>query len=368
MKLSELEKINLNIFNGTNEFFISKFNKNSNVSTFLANQMSEVDVDLFIFSEIKGSLDIEGDGSSRKIITDLIKGKRKPQSTNERKALNLYNAYNFILSTKPSFTKQNLMTIYSILTTDIDLGENSLESNSEYRQSKEDGFIGEFKTPLVENLNIGMNQLFEFINSDLLENQVLEKALLIQIIFIFFHPFYDFNGRSGRLLTFWYLVNNNQEHLAKVSLLSLPANKKEYIKIWVSFRKTNNYDLTFFMNWLGHLTIYSARKILDIINDSKKNGISLSETEILILFYLLDIEDYILANDLMAKIDLGITKQGFFNAIESLSNKNLIYKKISANKIQVKSKKSVLPENKLHKELYKKFITSSNDHSITFNE
>lgn len=359
----DFKKINLGVFNGNEEFFVSNFNMNSIVSLEIEQALKGIDVDLFIYSEIKGSLDIEGDGSSRKIISDLISGKKMAQNETERKALNLYNAYNFILLNKPSMNKKNLMTIYNILTTDIDMKGNELENNFSYRQNIEEGFVEKFKTPKVENMEIGMNQLFEFINSDKLSNFPMEKALMIQVLFIFFHPFYDFNGRTGRIMTFWYLVMNNLSNYAKVSLISLPANKDKYKKIWRSLRATKTYDLTLFMNWLGCISMHSAIKI-KIINDlAKKNGINLSETEILIMFYLLDINHFIQANDLKDKIDLGISKQGFFNALNSLNKKKVIDIKMSSNKMLVQSKKVISDKNDSDK-LFERFIKSNNDHSL----
>ena len=56
-----------------------------------------------------------------------------------------------------------------------------------------------------------MNQLFEFINNNELEETEINKFIKSQIMhfyFVYIHPYFDVNGRTSRTVAMWYLLNN----------------------------------------------------------------------------------------------------------------------------------------------------------------
>lgn len=107
-----------------------------------------------------------------------------------------------------------------------------------------------------------LKNLEDYIN-DSNEVDPLVKMALIHYQFESIHPFYDGNGRTGRILNILYLVLNNLLDSPILYLSNYINNtKSEYYRLFNSFREDNNYE-----EWI----IY----ILKGIEETSKNTIEL---------------------------------------------------------------------------------------------
>ena len=108
-----------------------------------------------------------------------------------------------------------------------------------------------------------LKNLEDYINEDDSEVDPLIKMALIHYQFESIHPFYDGNGRTGRILNVLYLVLNNLLDSPILYLSNyINKNKDEYYKLFTEFRDNNNYE-----DWI----IY----ILKGIEETSKNTIEL---------------------------------------------------------------------------------------------
>ena len=87
-----------------------------------------------------------------------------------------------------------------------------------------------------------MNNLLNYINiSD--DVDPLIKLALVHYQFESIHPFYDGNGRTGRILNILYLI---KENLLETPILYLSKyiinTKNEYYRLFQETRETNNYE------------------------------------------------------------------------------------------------------------------------------
>ena len=109
---------------------------------------------------------------------------------------------------------------------------------------------------LLKNLEDYMNDKDDTIDP-------LIKMSLIHYQFESIHPFYDGNGRTGRILNVLYLVLNDLLDSPILYLSNyINNNKSEYYRLFTSFRDENNYE-----DWI----IY----ILKGIEETSKNTIEL---------------------------------------------------------------------------------------------
>ena len=109
---------------------------------------------------------------------------------------------------------------------------------------------------LLKNLEDYMNDKDDTIDP-------LIKMSLIHYQFESIHPFYDGNGRTGRILNVLYLVLNDLLDSPILYLSNyINNNKSEYYRLFTSFRDENNYE-----DWI----IY----ILSGIDETSKNTIEL---------------------------------------------------------------------------------------------
>ena len=129
-----------------------------------------------------------------------------------------------------------------------------------------------------------LNNLEVYINSIDDDIDPLIKLAIIHYQFESIHPFYDGNGRTGRILNILYLV---YMQLLETPILYLSKyiikNKIEYYKLFQETRKTQNYE-----NWIVYLlkgieqtskeTINMINKIsneiIDMKHELKNNPIS----------------------------------------------------------------------------------------------
>lgn len=89
-----------------------------------------------------------------------------------------------------------------------------------------------------------MNNLEEFINNpDMSDLDPLVKMAIIHHQFESIHPFYDGNGRTGRIINILYLV---KEELLKIPILYLSryinVNKTDYYRLLQEVRENDNWE------------------------------------------------------------------------------------------------------------------------------
>ena len=94
-----------------------------------------------------------------------------------------------------------------------------------------------------EEIRDYLRNLEEFINNNEDGIDPLIKVCLIHYQFESIHPFYDGNGRTGRILNILYLVLNNLID-SPILYLSKYINKtkQEYYKLFNEVRNNNNYE------------------------------------------------------------------------------------------------------------------------------
>ena len=108
-----------------------------------------------------------------------------------------------------------------------------------------------------------LKNLEDYINDNNDDRDPLIKMALIHYQFESIHPFYDGNGRTGRILNVLYLVLNNLLDSPILYLSNyINKNKDQYYKLFTLFRENNNYE-----DWI----IY----ILKGIEETSKNTIEL---------------------------------------------------------------------------------------------
>lgn len=205
----------------------------------------------YVISEINSSLRAEGVHSSRKIAEMVIKNINERKTVHsldqvEKLISNYYQALQFILN-KPAITEKNIFTLYNFLTADVT--ENIIEDREWYRQDNVS--IGADYGVNSVDVQQHMASLVDWINSDELEENIHSKAIIAHYVFENIHPYYDFNGRMGRLLHLWILVNHSFDSFWELTFLSeaIYSFKNQFDtmfnKILKAKKNNANIDLTY---------------------------------------------------------------------------------------------------------------------------
>jgi Fic family protein len=96
----------------------------------------------------------------------------------------------------------------------------------------------------IEHINQLMTNLEKFINdSSISDLDPLVKMAIIHFQFESIHPFYDGNGRTGRIMNILYLILRNLQNLPILYLSSyIIRTKSEYYELLQLVRETNHWE------------------------------------------------------------------------------------------------------------------------------
>jgi Fic family protein len=133
------------------------------------------------------------------------------------------------------------------------------------------GYLGQekihYEAPKAENLESEMDELINFINSEM-EIDYLIQAGIVHLWFVILHPFDDGNGRVARALTDMILARSDDSHFRFYSMSAqIQKNRKSYYEILEKTQK-GTMDITNWLVWFLEnllLAIQSSGEITDIV-------------------------------------------------------------------------------------------------------
>lgn len=222
------------------------------------------------FQEAKDSSAIEN------IITthdDLYKSNLNLDSAN---SLNTKEVQNYISALKRGFelcSKTGLLTSRTILEIQGILEGNNAGFRKLPGTELKNATTGETVYTPPQDINV-INQLMsnleKFINDPTFCNyDPLVKMAIIHFQFESIHPFYDGNGRTGRIINILYLIINNLQDLPIIYLSNfIIRNKPDYYRLLQEVREKNNWE-----EWLQYIikaVEQTSRETIDLIVQIRK--------------------------------------------------------------------------------------------------
>jgi Fic family protein len=290
---------------------------------------------IMIFSEVEGTLEIEGVKTSKKKIEEVMK-KKTVIDSKERIIRNMKNGIDYIFN--HDITEDNLRELYTILSLDSLADDERIEEG--YYRAKDVDIIGKFgevsdRGVDAKYLTLWMNEFVSFIQTSMLSLNPLTYLMphIIHYYMVYLHPYYDFNGRMARILSYWYILKCPfiQEKLPVFSeaINYNSTTKSLYYRAIESSRSDGN-DLTYFFDYLYTVAIRFAEvyQKMDVISTRSIRGLSRLTTPELnilksMLLYVKE-EDYFTWED-VSNFDKGqFSKQYYFDLLNSLVEKNIL--------------------------------------------
>ena len=198
------------------------------------------------------------------------------------KSLNAKEVQNYIYALKKGFgliTKNKILTNNDIIAIQSELEKNNAGFRKVPGTALKNSTTGEIVyTPPQDYDTILdlMTNLEQYINDESMsEFDTLVKMAIIHYQFESIHPFYDGNGRTGRIINVLYLVMNDLLNLPILYLSRyIIEHKADYYKLLQEVRETDNWE-----NWVLYMldgveqiakeTIVLIGKIRDLIYEYK---------------------------------------------------------------------------------------------------
>ena len=198
------------------------------------------------------------------------------------KSLNAKEVQNYISALRKGFSlisKNKILTNNDIIAIQSELEKNRAGFRKLPGTALKNASTGEtVYTPPQDYSDIIdlMTNLEQFINNDSISNfDPLIKMAIIHYQFESIHPFYDGNGRTGRIINVLYLVMKDLLNLPVLYLSRhIIMNKGNYYKLLQEIRETDNWEnwLLFILDGIEQIskeTIELIRKIRALIFEYK---------------------------------------------------------------------------------------------------
>jgi len=198
------------------------------------------------------------------------------------KSLNAKEVQNYISALKKGFaliSKKKILTNNNIIEIQSELEKNKAGFRKLPGTALKNAITGEtVYTPPQEYSEIIdlMTNLEQFINDDTMSDfDPLVKMAVIHYQFESIHPFYDGNGRTGRIINVLYLVMKDLLNLPVLYLSRyIILNKGNYYKLLQEIRETDNWEnwLLFMLDGVEQIskeTIYLIGRIRELIFEYK---------------------------------------------------------------------------------------------------
>ena len=281
-------------------------------------------------SELDGTLRIEGVNTTRRQMIDIYNGLKKELDSDDIIIRNMIKGIEYI-SNKPTFNKENLLKLYNILSQDSLTEETKLDGEF-YRLDKV--YVGDHEGCPADKIDESMDAFFEFVNSEI-DKRNFYLPFIAHFYVLYIHPYYDFNGRTARMVSLWISLLSDI-HMLLPTYISEAINddKNNYYKAIDNSRFSNN-DITYFLTYLIDLSnkYYLVYKNLNAIKeDLAIIGESLSPTE---SYYLKRIminskKGWFNYRGFIDFCKLDITKQGALKALNKLLDYGLLVSRINS--------------------------------------
>ena len=156
--------------------------------------------------EIHATFQIESIRSSRNSIRHILNG-YAPRNEEESRIYGMKRGLDFIADRQNAIREENLHQLYQISSGDYLPDEDRLLPDHFYRHDHVYVVGGEESREGLpaQQLPDAMKRLVDFTNAKDGINE-LHKAAILHFAFAYYHPYFDGNGRTARLLHLWYLV------------------------------------------------------------------------------------------------------------------------------------------------------------------
>lgn len=202
-----------------------------------------------LIEEAIASSQIEGAATTTDVAREMIKSGRKPRTESEQMIINNFRAIREIENRlDENLSIELILDIHQIMTVKTDASKyaGGFRDHPIYVKDHVDGEIA-YTAPEHTEVNLLINQLIDFVNSDSEFYHPIIKASILHFMIGYIHPFGDGNGRTARALFYWFLIKKGYTLLKHISISKAILNSRtSYDKAFLKTEHDDN-DLTYFI-------------------------------------------------------------------------------------------------------------------------
>jgi Fic family protein len=303
-----------------------------------------------LIDEALSSSAIEGVFSTRERVQMLVESDENPKDETDQMLLNNFNVLNYVIENKDKELSHHIIKeMWEILT------ENTVERDGIgeiYRAGPVyvvDTVRNETKHTAPDHTEVYdmMEDLIRFFNSydDI---PIVIRASIIHFYFVYVHPFPDGNGRTARALTMMYLIQNEYEFFAGVSISSMLSEKRNQYYKAIENSEIHSGDITYFVEFYSDLLVKTIEVMADkylqvalkklIVPYSEEHDDILNSRQIDAFNYIIEKDDssYITIEKYMSKY--GVKRETARTDLDKLESLGFLELKVVKKVKKFKSK------------------------------
>lgn len=270
-----------------------------------------------IVNEAQSNNEIEGVRSTKEELTNVLEHLNDTKNTSQKRFVGMMKTYQFIDRLKPFTSIQDFRELYDQLVAD-EVPKKKAPDGEYFRKSGVTITDGskithrglEPETKIIEKLK----DLVHFLQSEDIPD--LYKYFIAHYYYEYIHPFYDGNGRTGRLLLGSYVARKLERYSAITLSYTINNDKPKYYKALEMIADPfNKGDMTFYLMDMLELLIAGQKELLEdlliVLAKSKR-----------IQAYM-DTLDWIEEKDLKTLLHIMLDIEALATGMQPLSNMQL---------------------------------------------
>lgn len=290
-----------------------------------------------IINEAQSNNEIEGVKSTKKELGEALKELEKSEPKN-KKFTGLMKTYLHIQNINPFEKLEDFRKLYDDLVSEeisIDNKPDGELFRKDYVEVNDGNSTTHIGVSGEENISAELNKLITYLEST--DQPELYKYMVAHYFYEYVHPFYDGNGRTGRLLVGSYLARYLEKYSAITFSYAVNKNKNLYYKALEEIPfPTNKGEVTFYLMDMLKLLSTGQKGIiedleinlmkLDKIKEYLKNVNKISKEAKSILYIMITLNVFVSEKinlklkDLMVLSNLSRYKlEKVFNELEELN-------------------------------------------------
>ncbi len=201
----------------------------------------------------------EGAKTKRSVAKDMLYSGRQPKDFHEKMIVNVYKASKELLLSPNKMSVDSFVKLHNqlIVNTKQTLQADDFNLRTDGVEIEKNNKVV-FK-PISDSRQIqdSVNILLLWINNEIQFSHFIHpviKAIVIHYWIAYIHPFYDGNGRTARMMFYWFISQHKQYEILKYIPISTTISKsrKGYEDAFL-FVEHDEHDLNYFIHY--HLDI-----------------------------------------------------------------------------------------------------------------
>lgn len=218
-----------------------------------------------IINEAQSNNEIEGVRSTKEELSNVLEHIHDTKNAMQNRFLGFMKTYNYIDQLEPFHKVEDFRKLYDELVAD-EIVKKKAPDGELFRKSgvtiTDGSRITHRGVESESKIILKLNELIQFLKSE--EVPDLYKYFIAHYYYEYIHPFYDGNGRTGRLFVGSYVSRKLERYSAITFSYAINNDKPKYYKALEAIADSfNKGDMTFYLKDMLELLIAGQKELLE---------------------------------------------------------------------------------------------------------